>query len=183
VVLLTFAQINPDISFTYLSQLEACREEKTEPDSTERVYLNKLIGLLKTHYESIGEKLTALVKHKEILFELLPVFLRSNEVVHMIAANSEKLRYLMFDSGQVKTYDVKKYFELSCRYLTHDGKCFREAAATIKILEFIGVMKITSLGVYLFKYYLDRQKIVEELTKRERKFMSFNRIRHRKYKG
>jgi hypothetical protein len=32
IVFLTSAQINPDVSFTYLSQLEAYREKKTELD-------------------------------------------------------------------------------------------------------------------------------------------------------
>jgi hypothetical protein len=83
----------------------------------------------------------------------------------------------------MKIYDGKKYFELSCRYLTYDGKCFGEAAATIKILEFLGVKKITLLGVYPLEYHTERKGIVEDLTKRGSKFMSLIGTHHRKYKG
>lgn len=180
---LIFAQINPDVLFTYLPQLKTYRETNTKADSTERLHLDILIEFLTKHYASTSERLAALVKHKEITFELLPIFFRPNEVVYMIAADSEKPRCLMLDSGQMKIYDGKKYFELSCRYLTHDGKCFGEAAATTKISEFLGVMKITSLGVYPLEYHAERKRIVEELTKRGRKFMSLIETHHREYKG
>jgi|SRR6266536_2054109 len=83
----------------------------------------------------------------------------------------------------MKIYDGKKYLELSCRYLTHDGKCFGEAAATTKILEFLDVIKITSLRIYPLEYDAERERIIKDLIKRERKFMSLIRTHHRKYKG
>jgi hypothetical protein len=181
-VLLTFAQINPDVLFTYQHQLKAYREN-IKPDSTERLHLDKLIEFLTTYYVSTSEKLTALLEHKEITFELLPVFFRPNSVVYMVSADSEKPRCLMFDSGLVKAFNGKKYFELSCRYLTHDGKCFREAITTTMIAEFYGVMKITSLGVYPLKHHPEKQRITEQLIKRGRKFISLIRNHYRKYKG
>jgi hypothetical protein len=44
-------------------------------------------------------------------------------------------------------------------------------------------MKITSLGVYPLEYHAEKQKVVEELTKRGRKFMSLNRTHYRQYEG
>jgi hypothetical protein len=182
-VLLTVAQINPDILFTYLHQLEAYRKN-TKLDSTEILHLDKLIEFLATHYASTSEKLTALLEHKEITFELLPVFFRPNSVVYMVSADSEKPRCLMFDSGLVKaTMNGKKHFELSCRYLTHDGKCFGEATTTTMIAEFHGVMKITSLGVYPLEYHAAKQRITEQLTKRGCKFISLIGTHYRKYKA
>jgi hypothetical protein len=108
-----------------------------------------LIEFLVTYYALTSEKLTAFLKHKEITFELFSVFFRPNSIVYMISADSEKPKYLIFDSGLMKTtLNNKKYFELSYRYLTHDDKCFREATTTIIITEFHGVMKITLLKVY-----------------------------------
>jgi hypothetical protein len=89
----------------------------------------------------------------------------------------------MFDSGQVKTYNEKKYFEMSSRYLTYDGKCFGEATTTTKISEFHGVMKITSLGVYPLEYHAAKERIVEQLTERGRKFISLIGTHFRKYEG
>jgi hypothetical protein len=130
-------------------------------DSTEILHLNALIEFLITHYVSTSEKLTALLEHNEITFELLLLFFRPNSVVYMVSADSEKPRCLTFDSGQVKVYNYKTYFELSCRYLTHDGKCFGEAIITTMIAEFHGVMKVTLLGVYPLEYYADKESVIE----------------------
>lgn len=109
----------------------------------------------------MSEKLTALLKHKEITFKLLLVFFRPNSVIYMVAADSEKPKCLMFNSGLVKAFNGKNYFKLSCRYLTHDGKCFREVTTITMITEFHGVMKITLLGVYPFKHHPEKQRIIK----------------------
>jgi hypothetical protein len=88
-----------------------------------------------------------------------------------------------FDSGLVKVDDGQTYFELNCRYLTHDGKCFREAPITTRIAEFHGVIKITLLGVYPLEYHADKESVTKHLTKRGRKFISFNRTFYRMYEG
>ena len=145
--------------------------------------MGKLIEFLRTHYASTSEKLKALLEYKEITFELLPVFFRPNSVVYMVFADSEKPRCLIFDSGLMKAFHGKKHFELSCRYLTHDGKCFGEATTTTIITEFHGVMKITSLGVYPLEHHLEKQRITDQLTKRGRKFISLTGTHYRQYKA
>jgi hypothetical protein len=118
------------------------------------LYLNKLTEFLITHYALISEKLTALFKHKEIIFKLFLMFFRPNSVVYMVSANFEKSKYFMFDFGLMKaTFNSKKYLKLSYRYLTYDGKCFRKAIITVIITEFHGVIKITLLEVYPFKHH------------------------------
>jgi hypothetical protein len=147
------------------------------------VHLENLIKFLKKHYASISEKLNALLEHKEITFELLPVFFRPNSVMYMISGNSGKPRCIRFDYGQVKKPNGKTCFQLSCHYFTYDGICFGEAPVTAEIQEFQGVMKITSLGVYPLEYHAEKQKVVEELTKRGQKSMSLNGEHYRKYEG
>lgn len=124
------------------------------------------------HYASRNEKLNALVEHMEIAFDLLGVFFRPNSIVYMASDDSEQPKCLIFDSGQVKIIEHKKEFERSCRYLTDDGKSFGEAALTTRISEFHGVMKITSLGLYPLQYHATKQKMIEELTERGRKYIS-----------
>ena len=113
----------------------------------------------------------ALVEHNEITFELFQLFFRPNSVVYMVSANSGKPRCLMFDSGQVKTYNGKKVFEMDCHYLTHDGKRFGEAPTTTEISEFHGVMKVASLGVYPLEYHTKKERIIEELIERGHKLV------------
>ncbi|KAK5400932.1 hypothetical protein LTR06_011101 [Exophiala xenobiotica] len=155
----------------------------TKPGSPERLHLSKLIEFLKTHYASTRDKLTALVQHKEITFNLLPVFFRPNSVIYVIPSTSENSRCLIFDSGKFKIDHNKKHFEISCRYLTHDGKCFGEATIPIKIPEFDGIKKITSLGAYPLKYHPEKQDVVEQLTERGRKFCSLTGTHLRQYEG
>jgi hypothetical protein len=83
----------------------------------------------------------------------------------------------------MKIYDSKKYFELNCRYLTHDKKCFRKTTVTTKILEFLDVIKIISLGIYSLKYHAERKGIIKNLIKRESKFISLIKTYYREYKG
>jgi hypothetical protein len=130
--------------------------ENIKPDFIKKLYLNKLIKFLITYYILISEKLTALLKYKEIIFKLFLVFFRPNSVIYIVFTDSEKLKYLIFNSGLVKAFNNKKYFKLSYRYLTYDGKCFRETTTIIIITEFYGVIKITLLEVYLLKYHLEK---------------------------
>jgi hypothetical protein len=169
--------------FTYLPQLEEYHRKNAKSGLTEMLYLETLITFLKTHYASKSEKLYALIEYKEIMFDLLPVFFRPNSVVYMISANSEKPQCLRFNYGEVKRFNGKTCFQLNCHYLTYDGICFGEAPVTTEIQEFQGVMKITSLGVYPLEYHAEKQKVVEELTKRGQKFMSLHGIHYRMYKG
>jgi hypothetical protein len=74
----------------------------------------------------------------------------------MISADSEKSKCLIFDSGLVKAFNDKKHFKLSYHYLTHDGKCFEEVIITTIVMEFHGVIKITSLEVYPFKHHAEK---------------------------
>jgi hypothetical protein len=79
--------------------------------------------------------------------------------------------------------NCKKSSEMSCRYLTHDGKCFGEATTTTWISEFHSMIKITSLGVCHLRHRATKQRIVEELIERGRKFVSLIGTYCRTYKG
>ncbi|KAL9616324.1 MAG: hypothetical protein Q9160_008803 [Pyrenula sp. 1 TL-2023] len=175
--------VDRDVLFTYLPQLKEYRLQNTQSESAERLHLDKLIEFLEMHYASVSEKLRALLVHNEITFELLPVFFQPNTVIYTNCTISEQPRCLMFDSGQEKTVDGKKYFKLSCHCLTDDGNCFGEAAATAQISEFHGVMKITSLPVYPLQYHVAKREIVQKLTERGRKFISLRGTHFLAYKG
>ncbi|KIW36895.1 uncharacterized protein PV06_11009 [Exophiala oligosperma] len=174
--------INPDVLFTYETQLEAF-QTTTTPGSPERLHLSKLIEFLKTHYASTRDKLTALVQHKEITFNLLPVFFRPNCVIYVIPSTSENSRCVIFNSGKFQIDHGKKHFEMICRYLTHDGKRFGEATIPLKIPEFDGIKKITLLGAYPLEYHPQKQDVVEQLTERGRKFCSLIGTHFRQYEG
>jgi hypothetical protein len=74
----------------------------------------------------------------------------------MIAEVSVKFRCLLFDSGKIKIYDGKKYFEMNYRYFIYDGKLFEETVITTKISEFDDIMKIILLNIYFLEYYVEK---------------------------
>ncbi|KAL6241869.1 hypothetical protein RBB50_011114 [Rhinocladiella similis] len=174
--------VNPDILFTYLPQLEVFLR-RTMPDTFERAHLGKLVQFLQTQYAAVRDKLMALLEHREMTFELLPVFFRPNSLVYMMSANSEKPRCLMFDSGRFQDDHGQKYFHMVCRYITHDGNSVGEATLKTKISEFHGVTKISSLGVYPLEYHPEKQEVVKQLTARGKKFLSLIDVHFRKYEG
>jgi len=53
----------------------------------------------------------------------------------------------------------------------------------IRILECRGVRKITSLAVYPLDYHATKEKIVEELVQRGRKYIDLIGVHYRSYKG
>jgi hypothetical protein len=83
----------------------------------------------------------------------------------------------------MKIINNEKIFELTYRYFTNDGKTLGETIVTTSIREFQNLMKITSLSVYPLEYHATKNKIVSELIKRGRKFISLNEIQYRTYKG
>ena len=169
--------------FAYLPDLEEYRTKNAQPDSTKRLQLDTLIEFLKVQYASTSEKLRALITHGEITFDLLPVFFRPNSIVYTHCATSEQPRCLRFDSGQMKTLSTGRVFQLTCRFFTNDGKTSGIASATTQVLEFEGVMKITSLGVYPLEHHATKDKIVRELIERGRKFIGLSGTHCRAYKG
>ena len=105
----------------------------------------------------MSKKLTVLLKYKEIIFKLFLLFFRFNFIVYIVSANSEKFKYLIFNSGLVKIiFNSKKYFKLNYRYFIYDSKYFKEIITIIIITEFYSVIKIMLLKIYSFKYYIKK---------------------------
>ena len=99
----------------------------------------------------------ALFKYKEIIFELLLLFFRPNFIVYIVSANSEKPKYLIFNSKLVKViFNNKKYFELNYCYFTYDSKYFKKIITIIIIIKFYNIIKIILLKVYSLKYYIEK---------------------------
>jgi hypothetical protein len=63
------------------------------------------------------------------------------------------------------------------------GKSFGETTTPIRVPEFHGVKKITSLAVYPLEYHATKEKIVEEMIERGRKYIDLIGIHYRSYKG
>ena len=83
-----------DVLVTYLPHLEEYHRKNAKSGHIEMLHLETLVKFLEAHYASKGEKLNALLEHKEITLELLPAFFRPNSVLYMISANSKNLNAL-----------------------------------------------------------------------------------------
>ena len=169
--------------FTYLPHLEGYSQKHAKSDAKGILHLDKLIEFLKDHYAATSETLKALLKHREITFQLLPVFFRPQSLVFMIPSSSEQPECFMFDSGEVKSFHGEKTFEMHCHNLVYDGKSFANTTTAIRILEFRNVRKIIALTVYPLNYHATKEKIVKKLIQRGRKYIDLIKVHYRSYKG
>jgi hypothetical protein len=82
-----------------------------------------------------------------------------------------------------KIKDRVKYFHVKARYLDFDKKIFGETLSKHAIKKFRGAKQITTLKVFLLKYYLSEKHIKAKLSEYSRKFLFIIDIHLCKYKG
>jgi hypothetical protein len=163
--------------------LEDYSQKYAKSDVKGILYLDKFTEFLKDHYAATSETLKVLLKYKEITFQLFSIFFRFQLLVFMIFSSSEQPECFIFDSEEVKSVNGEKTFEMYYYYLIYDGKSFAKIITMIRILEFRDVRKIISLVVYFFYYHAIKEKIMEELVQRGRKYIDFIGVHYRNYKG
>ena len=123
------------------------------------------------------------MSHGEITYDLLWALFKPNAPVFTIDQDSEQPKCLLFDFGEAQDRKGQKYFEMVCRSLHYDGKFFGEVQSFLKIPEFRGARKITSLEVYPLQYHERPTEIRNSLVERGRKSLSLMGIVHCEFKG
>jgi len=172
-----------DILFAYLPELTAYYVTRFEAQTESTKQLGQLLEFLDEWYASDKQNLSPLLEHGEITYDLLWALFKPNSTVFTVCPDSEEPKCLIFDYGTATTRKGQKYFEMSCRSLYYDGRFFGEIQTFLKIPEFRGARKITSLEVFPFQYHKQASEVKSELVKRGRKFMSLMGVIHCEFKG
>ena len=74
-------------------------------------------------------QLRPLLKHSEIIYDLLWALFKPNEILYTTCFGTHKDRGVIFDHGEEKEDNFKrKYYSLTCRYQDYNGTVFSETA-------------------------------------------------------
>ena len=127
--------------------------------------------------------MTPLLAHNEITYDLLWALFKPNAPIFTICQDSEQPKCLLFDFGEAQDRKDQKFFEIVCRSLHYDGKVFGEVQNFLKIPEFRGARRITSLEVYPLQYHEQPAAVKRSLVEQGRKAISLMAIVHCEFKG
>ena len=117
-------------------------------------HLALLIGYLQQAYETTIAQLHPLLKHGEIIYELLWTLFKPNEIVYTTCFGTHMNRGVVFDCGEEKEDNFKrKYYSLSCRYQDYNGVVFGETTVELRISRFAGSRQIETLTAFSFAYH------------------------------
>lgn len=118
--------------FNYLEQLEH-QETRLPTESAGYQHLHQLIKFLYDRFSAALDSLRPLLQHGEITFELLWALFKPNDLLYTTCVGTGKPRGLRYESGEVRTIQGERIFQLNCRYPDYNGKTFGEAWTSLAI--------------------------------------------------
>jgi hypothetical protein len=178
--LLTSRQIERDLLYQYLPELENCLAKPTSYESTTIDKLQVLIRYISESYTATSQRLTPLVEHGEISYDLLPFLFKPNDPVYTTCFGTGKPRCVKYDAGEEKTKsNGEKFYRLDCRYFDFDGKIVGEVSTSIDIPKFRGYVRINRLKAFPLSYHPAAGRIRAELIDCGRRFLFLCGMHHR----
>jgi hypothetical protein len=191
-VILSLPQLKLEIFFTYLDQFNeyrdvlALQKPLSVTDSYVLSSVDLLLSTLNTDYSSTISKLTHLLAHGEITFDLLYAILIPRTLftlqypVTFIRGICE-LMTVTRGSGSDQTAYV-----LNCEsidHVNHTAGMGRVKNSWV-LSKFEGTKKIQSLSIYPLKYHRDENGLRKRLTQRGNKWVALNTgVHHQHYNG
>ena len=147
-------------------------------------HLGLLIGYLQRAHETTIAQLHSLLKHSEIIYDLLWALFKPNKILYTTCFDTHKDRGVIFDCGEEKEDNFKrKYYNLGCRYRDYNGTVFGEATVKLQIFKFAGSRRIEMLTVFPFAYHPRRLAVKAELVDCGQKFVKLMGTHHCHCKG
>lgn len=95
-----YVQVEQNLLFHYLSELEAYRNEHASLNDSTRRHLDLLLGFIKKTYEPTTERLNALLEKCEIIYDLLWALLKPNAIVYTTCVGTGKPRCVKYNFGE-----------------------------------------------------------------------------------
>lgn len=177
-------QIERDLLYQYLPELEYCLAKPNSCDSTTINKLQLLIHYISESYTAISQRLALLLEHGEISYDLLSFLFKPNDPVYTTCFGTGKPRCVKYDAGEVKIRsNEEKFYRLDCRYFDFDGKIIGEVSTSIEIPKFRGCIHINRLDAFPLSYHSASSRIRAELIDCGRRFLSLCGMHHRHYRG
>ncbi|RHZ48759.1 uncharacterized protein CDV56_106140 [Aspergillus thermomutatus] len=146
-------------------------------------HLNLLVQYLESVYQPTAERLSSLIAHRKITYDLLWALFKPGTLVYLECPSTGLPRCIRFTYGvETKTYRKQDCFEIHGQYFDDDGVLFGECEEVIQIEVFRGARRIESLPAYPLKLHAD-QNVWSRLVSNGRKFIALRGSHHRQYRG
>ncbi|KAL9129214.1 MAG: hypothetical protein Q9217_002283 [Psora testacea] len=168
--------VEQNLLFNYLDELQFCQDNANTRaiyDPASLKHLELLVDFIKTTYKSTAQCLLSLLEDSEITYDLLWALFKPNSMVYSTCFGTEKLRYVMYDSGEEgETSNGLKYYKMECRCLDYDGHVFGESPIDLAIVKFRGKKRISTLNAFPLQYHPDAKGVRRRLVECGRRFVS-----------
>lgn len=193
-------QIQPKVLLTFYPAL--CKhleklDEEGEENSLVATQLALLVDFLRTEYANDLERFAALLDHKEISFDLLPLLLIPQKEYHIVDARTGQPRAVILKWATHQCGPLGPYYSLDCEYLESAGhsasskdkgaakneKKFGRARHVENIWAFQGAVKINSLAAFPMEYHPRVGEVRQTLIERGKKWAAYDGVHHVAYSG
>ncbi|GAB0139074.1 hypothetical protein EsDP_00007290 [Epichloe bromicola] len=170
---LTWIQIEQNVLFHFLPELDRCAENmdsSSDHESAHAKHLLLLIDHLKHTYACTLQRLESMLQHGHITYDLLWALFKPGCHVYTTCIGTKEPRCVIFDAGEERTQNDETWFNLECRFLDYDGTKFGEAGIFLRVAKFRGSKPIETLEAYPLYHYPSSEQVQKDLIERGQKF-------------
>ncbi|KAB8227879.1 uncharacterized protein BDW43DRAFT_316389 [Aspergillus alliaceus] len=121
------------------------------------IHLRLLVQYMEKTYQSTSERLSSLLAHRKITYDLLWPCFKPGTLAYMTCPSTGLPRCARFSFG-LETQTVRKVdcFEVHAEYFDFDGELFGESTEKVQIEVFRGPIDISSLPIYPLEFHPDK---------------------------
>lgn len=135
-----------------------------------RQHLLLLIDHLKKAYSATSQRLSSMLQHGHITYDLLWALFKPGSHVFTTCFGTKEPRCVIFDAGEEVTQNDETWFNLECRFLDYDGVKFGEAGIFLRVAKFRGSKPIQSLEAFPLRHHPNKEQVRQDLVERGQKF-------------
>jgi hypothetical protein len=182
--LLTSWQLLPSFLYARLPEFVKAWQYKTffpkdaSPESTE--HLKLLIDYIHTEYATQVSDYVENIKLGKIKFSDLSCLFRADQLILKKKKNDG---YQLLHCYGVRPENKQSSFSIWCSYVVNNGTEFKASTISIKIPSYEKLRDVTSLPAYPLEFHPDKEKILDDLRERGRKYSTFTGVQFKSYRG
>jgi hypothetical protein len=124
-------------------------------------------------YADLTQRLSVLLKAKEITYDLLWALFKANTLVYTTCEGTEKPRCIKYESAaEETTQSGVEYFHIKGSYLDFDRNILGRVPIKTAILKFVRSKPVNSLEAFPLYHHEEEESIKKQLVECGRRFCS-----------
>lgn len=145
----------------------------TSEDDSAKLHVSLLLRVIRQEMGGYIDELATVLPAKKITFTLVWTIFRPGTMIFTETYGApEQYRVYSIAYGRDKG---GAFLKITCEQIDFDGKRFRTTKKNLKLLEFLGVVDISSLSVYPLQFHLDPETTTRSLIERGHKWFNIQR--------